>query len=80
MEKKFQYELCAVPSSLIDEYGCLRKGIKTPLTKCLGVMQPSAPAPNIIILNAQQILHHITGPHDGDVIVLVDSVKSNLCK
>ena len=76
LENIFQYELCAVPSSLIDEYGCLRKGTKSPLTKRLGVLQPSAPAPNIIIVDAQQLLYHITWPHGGDVTVLVDSMKS----
>ncbi|XP_068225089.1 uncharacterized protein [Palaemon carinicauda] len=39
LESIFQYELCAVPSSLIDEYGCLRKGNKAVLARRLGVLQ-----------------------------------------
>ncbi|KAK3877226.1 hypothetical protein Pcinc_018026 [Petrolisthes cinctipes] len=35
----FQYELCAVPPSIIDEYGCLRKGYKSALANQLGVEQ-----------------------------------------
>ena len=32
----FQYELSHVHPSLIDEFGCLRKGDNTVLVKCLG--------------------------------------------
>ena len=39
----FQYELSHVPPSIIDEFGCLRKGGKTVLVKCLGVPINSAP-------------------------------------
>ena len=35
----FGYELCAVPPSLVDEYGCLRKGNKAILMHRLGVKQ-----------------------------------------
>ena len=31
LELLFEYELCAVPSSLIDEHGCLCKGNKSDL-------------------------------------------------
>ena len=33
----FGYELCAISPSLVDEYGCLRKGNKAPLVERLGV-------------------------------------------
>ena len=33
----FGYELCAVPPSLMDEYGCLRRGNKAILVHKLGV-------------------------------------------
>ena len=36
----FQYELCSVPPSLIDEYGCLRNGNKSILCNRLGVVRP----------------------------------------
>ena len=35
----FGFELCAVPPSLVDEYGCLRKGNKAVLMHRLGVKQ-----------------------------------------
>ena len=80
LENIFQYELYAVPSSLIDEYGCLRKGSKSALSRCLCVLQPGAPSPDIIIVDAQQLLYHITWPHGGHVTVLVDNMESYLSK
>ena len=40
----FQYEPRRVPSSFIDEFGCLRKGDKTVSVKWIGVPGTSAPA------------------------------------
>ena len=45
----FQYELCNIPPSLIDEYGCLRKENKSIPANRLGLKQISAPAPDIVI-------------------------------
>ena len=55
----FQYELCNIPYSLIDEYGCLRNGNKSILANRLGLKQVSAPAPDIVIVDMQQMLYHI---------------------
>ena len=41
----FQFELSPVPSAMIDEYGCLRKGDKAVFVKCLGVSVTSPPTP-----------------------------------
>ena len=51
----FQFELGPVPPSLIDEFGCLRKGDKTVLIKCLGVPVNSAPAPGVVLVDASQL-------------------------
>ena len=61
----FQYELSAVPPSLIDEFGCLRKAYKTVLVKCLGVPVNSAPAPDVVLVDASQLLYHIVWPVAG---------------
>ena len=46
----FVYELCAVPSSLIDEHGCLRKANKSGLVKYLGMLEIlPIPADNEIV-------------------------------
>ena len=46
----FDHELSPVPPSLIDEYGCLRKGDKSVLVKRLGVPDSNAICPNIVIV------------------------------
>ena len=57
----FQYELIRV----IDEFGCLRKGDKTVLVKCLGVPVNSAPAPDTVLVDASQLLYHVVWPVAG---------------
>ena len=37
LQTLFDYELCAVPASIIDEYGCLRTGTKSILVSKLKV-------------------------------------------
>ena len=46
----FGYELCAVPPSLVDEYGCLRKGNKAVLVHRLGVKQCQLQRPDVVIV------------------------------
>ena len=55
----FQYELSHVLPSLIDEFGCLIKGDKTVLVKCLGVPVNSAPAPDVVLVDTSQLLYHV---------------------
>ena len=50
----FGYELCAVPPSLV-EYGCLRKGNKAPQL------------PDVVIVDAQQLMYHVIWPCGGTV-------------
>ena len=51
-----QFELSPVPPALIDEYGCLRKGVKAVLVKCLGVSVTTPPAPDVVLVDAGQLL------------------------
>ncbi len=55
----FAYELCAVPSSLINGYGCIRKDNKNGLMKCLGVLQVLPPPADIVIVDFSQLCYHI---------------------
>ena len=55
----FQYELSPVLPSLIDEFGCLRKADETVLVKCLGVLVNSATAPDVMLVDASQLLYHV---------------------
>ena len=61
----FQYERSPVPPSLIDEFGCLRKGDKTVLVKCLVVPVNGAPAPDVVLVDASQLLYHVVWPVAG---------------
>ncbi len=74
----FAYELCAVPSSLINELGCLRKSNKSRLVKRLGVLETSPIAPDILIVDISQLFYHIVWPHGGSPSDLIASIKSHL--
>ena len=68
------YELSAVPSSLIDEQGCMRKGNRSALVKRLGVIDGTPATADIVIVDVQQLLYRIVWPHGGsrsDVIELI---------
>ena len=55
----FQYELSPMHPSLIDEFGCLRKGDKTVFVKYLGVPVNSASAPAMVLVDVSQLLYHV---------------------
>ena len=74
----FGYELCAVPPSLVDEYGCLLKGNKAVLMHRLGVKQCQLQRPDVDIVDALQLLYHVVWPCGGSVGVLADSLKARL--
>ena len=54
----FLLELSTVRPSLINAFGCLRKGGKTVLVKCLGVPVNSSPASDVVRVDASQLLYH----------------------
>ena len=58
----FQFELSPVPPALIDEYGCLRKGDKAVLVKSLSVSVMTPCAPNVVLVDAGQLLYHVVWP------------------
>ena len=80
IEKKyiFQFELCVVPSSIIDEYGCLRKGNKAVLMNRLSEKITKIPYPDVVIVDAQQLLYHIVWPNGGMISAIVDSMKQHI--
>ena len=74
----FSYQLCAVPPYLVDEFGCLRRGNKAALMNRLGIKLTRPRSPNIVIVDGQQLLYHVTWPCGGDPSVLVASMKARL--
>ena len=66
------------PPSLIDEYGCLRRGNKSGLCNRLGVVQVDPSTPDVVIVDIQQMLHHIVWPHGGDAHMLFENTIQRL--
>ena len=64
--------------SLVDEYGCLRKGNKAPLAHKLCVYAQQPPQPDVTIVDVSQLLYHVVWPFRGTVSVLVESMKTRL--
>ena len=74
----FSYQLCAVPPTLADEFGCLRRGNKAALMNRLGIKLAWPRSPDVVIDDGQQLLYHVTWPCGGDPSVLVASMKARL--
>ena len=74
----FSYQLCAVPPTLADEFGCLRRGNKAALMNRLGIKLSWPRSPDIVIVDGQQLLYHVMWPCGGDPSVLVASTKARL--
>ena len=66
----FQYERSPVPPSVIDEFGCLRKGDKTVLVKCLRVPVNSAPSPGVVLVDASHCCTMLSGLSLGQQAIL----------
>ena len=71
----FGYELCAIPPSLMDEYGCLQRRNNAILVHKLGVKHHKPPCPDVIIVDAHA---HVIWPCGGGVGVLAESLKARL--
>ena len=61
----FQFEPSPVPPALIDEYGCLMKGDKAVLVKSLSVSVTTPCAPKVVLVDAGQLLYHVSWPVFG---------------
>ena len=73
-----QYDLCAVPSSLIDEYDCLRKANESVLCNRLGLVQVDPSTPDVVTVDMQQMLYHIVWPHGRDSPMLFENTEQRL--
>ena len=74
----FQFELSPVPPALINEYGCLRKGDKAVLVKSLSVSVMTPCAPNVVLVDAGQLLYHVVWPVSGTTGDLAASFGTRL--
>ena len=78
LQTLFDYKLCAVPASMIDEYGCLRTGTKSTLVSKLKVGDLQPDAPDIVIVDGQQLLYHIVWQCAVSATDLANSMKDRL--
>ena len=76
----FDYELSAVPASLIDGQGCLRKGNKSALVKRLGVIECTPATADIVIVDVQQLLYRIVWPHGSSPSDVIESIRCRLSR
>ena len=74
----FQFELSPVPPALIDEYGCLRKGDKAVLVKSLCVSVTTPSAPDVVLVDAGQLMYHVVWPVSGTTGDLAASFGNRL--
>ena len=63
---------------MVDEFGCLRRGHKADLINRLAIKLSRPRSPDIVIIDGQQLLYHVTWPCGGDPSVLVASIKYRL--
>ena len=68
---------CAVPPSIIDEFGILRK-VKAQLMKNLVSVSTEPSNPDYVIVDAGQLLYHIVWPSDGTVSTIATSMGARL--
>ena len=67
-----------MPPSLIDEYGCLRKGNKSVLMRHLVILERRPIPPDTLFVDASQLLYHIVWPSSGTVSDIVAGMRSRL--
>ena len=77
-DKAFTYELCSVPSSLLDEHSCLRKANKSALVKCLGVLDVLPTTPETVVVDVSQLFYHTVWPHGGNLSDLIACIQSKI--
>ena len=75
-----QFELSPVPPALVDEYGCLRKGNKAVLVKSLGIFATALSAPDVVLVDAGQLLFHVVWPVAGITRDLAESFGAHLAQ
>ena len=75
----FEYEFCAVPSSIIGEFGFMRKGNKANIVKKLAIISTEPCPPDEVIVDGGQLLYHIVWPC-GDTISTVATSMATILK
>ena len=72
------FEYKPVPASIINEYGCLRKGNKSVLIQRLGILEPNPPVPDVVLIDASQLIYHVVWPSSRTVADLAAGMGHRL--
>ena len=74
----FEYELCAVSSSIIDEFSFIRKGNRANIVEKLAIISFEPRPPDDVILDGGQLLYHIVWPWGGTISTVARSMATSL--
>ena len=74
----FEYELCAVPSFIIDEFGFIRKGNKANIVEKLAIISSEPRPPDDVIVDGGQLLYHIVWPCGGTISTVATRMTTRL--
>ena len=74
----FEYELCAVPSSIIDEFSFIRKGNRANIVEKLAIISFEPRPPDDVIVDGGQLLYHIVWPCGGTISAVARSMATRL--
>ena len=74
----FEYELCAVPFFIIDDFGFIRKGIKANIVKKLATISTEPCPSNKVFVDGGQLVYHIVWPCGGTISTVATSIATRL--
>lgn len=60
------------------EYGCLRKGNKSVIIQHLGILVPNPHPPDVVLVDASQLIYHMVWPLSGTVADLIATSPKHL--
>ena len=72
----FEYKLCVVPSSIIDEFGFICKGNKANIVKKLAIISTEPCPPDEVIVDGGQLLYHIVWSCGGTISTVATSMAT----
>ncbi len=67
LESMLCFELAPLPPAIFDDYGSMRKGTKSPFLHKLAVWTDEASAPDVQVIDGNEILYQISWPKTGTV-------------
>lgn len=74
LEEVFKFELAPLPSSLFDEFGLLRKSVKSVLTSKLCVLQNGEEPVDVLLIDGNELLYHANWPRKASTNDLYENM------